>query len=277
MEGNNAQYTPEALTGLTRGELRRMLAAELHKDTTCMDDNLVRMLLRALEARGPDPAFTDDSAVEAACEKFRADTQKAQRLRKRWYQSRMLKAASAVLVLGILFFALPGAAQADNIQEVLCWWSDSVFQLFTPGKHPTVQEYVYETDHPGLQQIYDTVAELGITEPVVPRYISKEFELIELKTYQMTGHTSIYANLASDERNVSITITICGTQNSLTHEKSMSDVSIWDLAGREHYILNNNNELIVTWIAAGLECTVIADCSQEEVYRIIKSIYTLER
>lgn len=276
MEGNNAQYTPEALTGLTRGELRRMLAAELHKDTTCMDDNLVRMLLRALEARGPDPAFADDSAVEAACEKFRADTQKAQRLRKRWYQSRMLKAASAVLVLGILFFALPGAAQADNIQEVLCWWSDSVFQLFTPGKHPTVQEYVYETDHPGLQQIYDTVTELGITDPVVPSWVPEGFELTELKTYQFAENLSIYANLESNGKTVLITMTIRDASMALKHEKDENTITIWDLAGYEHYVISNKSEQIVTWIANGLECTINSDCSEEDVYRIVKSIYTSE-
>ena len=162
-----SEYTQEALTRLPREELRRMLAEELHKDRALIDDTFVRSLLKELQARGADPAFVDDDAVIAACEKFQVATQTKQTSLKRWYQSWMLKAASVLLILGIMFFSLPAAAEAKNVPEVLTWWSDSLFQLFSPGRKPNSEEYVFKTDHPGLQQIYDAVTEAGITVPDV--------------------------------------------------------------------------------------------------------------
>lgn len=274
MEVNN--YTPEALVRLPREELRRMLAEELHKDTANIDDTFVRSLLQELEIRGRDPTFTDTDAVKAACEKFQVDTERNQKHQKRWYQTWMLNVASVVLVLGILFFALPGSAQADDLPEILGWWSDNVFQLIRPGQKPNIEEYVYETDHPGLQQFYDTVTELGITEPIVPRWVPDGFELAELKSYPVYNASTLYVHLKSNGNSLFFTIIAYDDKTILQHEKDTSNCSIWDLAGTEHYLLSNNGEQIITWMASGIECTITTDCSEEDMYRIVKSIYAME-
>lgn len=274
MEVNNC--TPEVLARLPREELRRMLAEELHKDTPQIDDAFVRLLLAELQTRGSDPAFTDDNAVVAACEKFQAVTKAMKYLPKRWYQSWMLKVASVVLVLGILFFALPAAAQAGEVKDVLSWWSDSVFQFFTPGKQMRTRPSVFETDHPGLQEIYNTVTELGITEPIVPRELSTEFELTELKVLQMFDDTSIHCRFANKKYRILFTIIIHSKQAMFQHEKAAENASVWELAGAEHYVVSNTKELIVTWVANNIECTITTDCPKEDIYDFIKSIYTSE-
>lgn len=276
MEWNKIKYTQETLTRLNREELRKLLTEELAKETADIDDLLVRQLLGELDARGKDPSFVDDEKIEAACDKFRSDMEKDGQKKKYWYQGWLLKVASIVLVLGVLFFTLPGAAQADNVKDVLSWWSDSVFRFFTPGEHPVEQEYVFETDHPGLQQIYEAVEEMGIEEPIVPRWLPDELTLVELKTMQMLGDTSVYASLKSKENRLLITIIIHSDEVAFQHEKNAEDVEIWDLAGNEHYVLINKNERIVTWIVNGVECSIATDCTEEDVYRTLKSIYTSE-
>lgn len=276
MEGNNVPYTPEALSRLPREELRHLLADELNKDTSDIDDVFVRLLLSELNIRGTDPAFCDDETVDTACEKFRMDTENTQKPQKRGYQRWMLAAASIVLVLCILFFALPGTAQADDVQDVLSWWSDSVFRFFKQGKQINVQTYVYETDHPGLQQIYDTVTELGITEPVVPSWIPDGLELAELKPIQTAADHGVFAKLLSKKQHILILMTLRTGEMTLQHEKDESLVNIWDLAGCEHYVVSNENERIVTWVKNGVECILSTDCPEEDVYKIIKSIYTSE-
>lgn len=274
MEDN--KYMPEALTCLPREELRRILAEELHKPAAEIDDALVRTLMAELRSRGPDPAYVDDAAVDQVCAEFKENSQKVQHHRKCWYQSWMLKVAAIVLVLGILFFALPGAAQADDIHEVLSWWSDSTFQLFRPGERPNTHEYVYQTDHPGLRQVYDAVTELGITDPIVPTWVPKGFELLELESFCMAENHSIYAHLGNNGKSLLITITTRNTKMALQHEKDKSSVTIWDFDGCEHYVISNNSEQIVTWVANGVECMITSDCSEEDIYRIVKSIYTME-
>lgn len=270
------KYTPEELTCLPRDELRRILTEELHKPTTEIDDALVRALMAELRSRGADPSFVDDAAVEQVCTKFNESTQKAQPHRKHWYQSWMLKVASIVLVLGVLFFALPGAAQADDVTEVLGWWSDSVFQFFTPGKQPNIHIYVYETDHPGLQQIYDTVTELGIADPIVPRWVPDGFELTELKVHQMLDCHIMHARMIGKDHQLLISFVANNDNTKFQHEKDEDAVNIWELAGYEHYLVSNNSQQIVTWLINGIECTITTDCPEEDVYRIVKSIYTSE-
>lgn len=275
MEDN--KYMPEALTCLPREELRRILAEELHKPAAEIDDALVRTLMAELRSRGPDPAYVDDAAVDQVCAEFKENSQKVQHHRKCWYQSWMLKVAAIVLVLGILFFALPGAAQANDISEVLSWWSDGVFQLFAPGSQPNTHTYVYETDHPGLQQIYDTVTELGITDPIVPKWVPEGFALTELNSYPMDGYVMVFTSLAKEDMRILTTIIKYeDLSKTLQYEKNSENAKVLDLGGTEHYLLSNTNNCTVVWVTNGIECSLSADCPEEDVYKILKSIYTSE-
>ena len=274
MEEN--KYTPDALVRLPREELRRILEEELRKDTQQADDAFVRKLLTELQARGADPSFVDDDAVAAACEKFQAATEIKQTTPKYWYQHWMLKVASVVLVLGVLFFSLPAAAEAKNIPELLTWWSDSLFQFFRPGSKPNIEEYVYKTDHPGLQEIYDAVTEAGITVSIVPSKLSDEFKLEELQMLQLKEDISIHACLLSDHNRIIFTAITHSEQSMLQHEKKAESISVWNIAGIDHYVISNNNTFIITWITDNVECTITTDCPEEDVYKLICSIYTSE-
>ena len=266
----------EVLGCLPREELRRMLKTELQKDTSSIDDTLVRQLLTELRSRGTDRAFTDDETVDAACQKFLAGTEATPTRRKHWYQSWMLKVASVILVLGGLFFSLSAAVQADPVRDVLGWWSDSVLQLLRPGEKPNVQEYVFTTDHPGLQQIYDAVTELGITEQIVPQKLSKEYELTEIKRLQFMGDESIFTRLISKDNEIMFTVIVHSGKNMLQYEKDANNVSIWELSGIEHYVISNKDEKTVSWVLDEIECTITTECPEEDVYKLVKSIYTLE-
>lgn len=269
------EYTQEVLARLPREALRRMLTEELQKDTKQIDDAFVRLLLAELQARGSDPVFTDDDAVMAACEKFQAATETTPASPKRWYQHWMLKAASVLLVLGILFFSLP-AAEAKNVPDVLTWWSDSLFQFFRPNSKPNIEDYVYKTDHPGLQQIYDAVTEAGVTVPIVPMNLSDEFKLTELKTLPSPEDTFIHSRLASDQNKILFTAIIHSQQAMLQHEKKAESITVWSTAGIDHYVLSNTDTFIITWVTENIECTITTDCPEEDVYRLINSIYTSE-
>lgn len=270
--------TPEALSCLPRQALRQMLAAELEKDYSQIDDDLVRLLMAEMQRRGTDPAFTDDEAVEAACEKFRQDTAAASTPRKRRFPRWALKAASVLVALSILFFALPAAAQAGDVRGALGWWEESVFQFFAPDKNPTHPNDEYHTDHPGLQEIYDTVTELGITQQIVPSQLSRDFELTELKVAPMFDDISIHTRLVNSdtEQRILLSYVIHGNQTTLQHEKTEDTVTVWELAENEHYVIANTNELTVTWVAGNVECTVTTNCPEKDVYALIKSVYTSE-
>lgn len=276
MEEINTIHTSESLSSLSREELRQQLAAQLQKDTSEINVALVALLRKELESRDPDPAFSDDTAVEVACEKFRRNTETAQKTKKHRYRNRWIVAASVVLVMSLLFFTLPATAQARDIQGVLTWWSDSVFQLFVPGKTPNLHAQVHEFDHPGLQQLHNVVTEWGVTDPIVPSWIPDGFELVELEKSQMQENSSLYARFVYEEQVILFLITFCANETKFQHEKDTEPINSWNFSGTEHYVLSNINEHVVTWVTNDVECVITTDCEEEDVYRMIKSIYTSE-
>ena len=160
--------------------------------------------------------------------------------------------------------------------EVLTWWSDSLFQVFRPGSKPNAETPAYRTDHPGLQEIYDAVTKAGIAAPIVPSKISSELKLSELKVKQLQGDTSIHASFLSESNRLFFTAISHSQQSMFQHEKKAESISVWNIADVDHYVISNNNTWTITWITDNIECTITTDCSEEDVYRLIYSIYTSE-
>lgn len=277
MEWNKTAYTPEMLAALDADELTQLLHAQLQKRTCEMDDAFVRQLLKELEARGKDPTLTDDAAVERACEKFRQDTAKASGRKRSWYRSWMVTAASVAVVLGILVFTLPGTAEAENIRDVLTRWTDSVFHFFSPGESAyAAQDYVFETDNPGLQQIYDEVVALGITDPVVPMWVPEGSELKDIELFVFGGDKSLAAEIMNNNTFIYITVIVHGEDAPFQYEKDVENVEIIEVAGVEHYMMSNNDAYIVTWMIDMVEYSIMTDCREEDVHKLLNSIYTPE-
>ena len=277
MEWNKTTYSSEELAVLDADELARLLQTQLQKPASELDDDLVRLLLRELEARGKDPALADDTAVEMACEQFRRDTLKNANKKQKWYRSWLITAASVAVVLGILLFTLPGTAVAENVGGVLARWTDSVFQFFAPGQPAyAAEDYVFETDHPGLQQIYDKVVELGITDPIVPMWVPKDYLLQELKDYQMADDYVVVACFENTDKYIVFTIIVHSSEVPLQYEKNEENINVIELKNNKYYIMANDSNNVATWMTNNNECSIAADCSEEEIIRILKSIYSPE-
>lgn len=267
MDGNKTEYIPDS-GGLLRQQLQKPLGE--------MDPELIRRLLNQPD-RQEERAFVDDEAVCRACEKFRQDTAFALARKRRRCRNRFLTAASAALAVGLVLFSLPGGVKATNLKTVLSRWTDSIFSFFAAGESPeTVGEYVFQTDDPGLQKIYEAVTELGITDPVVPMWLPEGFEVREVKNIHTIDDAMVFAYVADEKNYICLTLTKKYMDMSFQYEKDIENVEIVEVNGIEHYCITNKDSVTITWIASGLECVIITDCEEEEIYRLLESIYTPE-
>ena len=274
MEENKA-LTGEELERLGTEALRQRLLEETGKNLCDIDGDAVRAVLMELESRGKDPALTDDAHVRRACRQYR-EAVGGRRHKRCGYRGWLVTAASVVLVLGLLLFALPGTASAGKLGAVLAGWTDSIFQFFTPGEPAySTEEYIFRTDNPGLQQIYDAATELGITEPVVPMWLPEGFELEELNVFQFADEFSLSATLGSEDKYVFIVICKNNTA-SFQHEKNTQRIKVIEVANIDHYLISNTENDIVTWMTGNMECSITTDCREENIYRILNSIYVPE-
>lgn len=87
-----------------------------------------------------------------------------------------------------------------------------MFELFNPHAKEVVQApYVFQTEHPGLQKIYDAVVELEITEPVVPMLLPDGYELKDQRIYENLEFKSILAILGKETNEIIINIRTLGS------------------------------------------------------------------
>jgi len=251
-------------------ELDKMLHEELQKET--MDDELIRQILDVLESRESDYQEEYSPAVIEASKKLeRIGCMPTPKRNK----PRVLKAASILLVVGLLLFTLPRVAHAENLLELFARWTESVFEFFDPSDPHDQPEYVFETDHPGLQQIYDAVVELGVTDPVVPMWVPDGYELVEMKVTNEPSELAICANMKNEVKEMCIAIYAYRLRSPIAYMKNSENVEVFEAAGIKHYIVSNDEQISVTWINNNIECSVVADC-QEDIFKVLESIYTSE-
>ena len=251
-------------------ELDRILQAELEKERP--DPEVVLPILEEFEEREKDfPVVMTPEELEILerLSKYEASS-KQSRQKRRWVAG----IAAAAAAVCIVVMAVPQKAGADSFFDVLFRWTSSVFEFFTPEQdeaNPPV-DAVFETDNPGLLQLYEKVTELGAKDAVVPTWLPDGFELTELQELQMAGGKKIHSVFETDVDMISLTYRII-TDISRKSEKKASSVEIYECAGIDHIILENDEYISVTWTVNGVDCLMNADVSKDEIYTIIKSIY----
>ena len=254
-------------------QLEAMLHQELDKPVP--DDDTVLLLLHILEAREPDAPVSLTPREALAWRTYQEHIRKRSshsRAAARW----LSLAASLILVFGMLFAMIPQQAEADTFWEMLSRWKASVLQIRNPHKEHIAEDYIFQTDHPGLQQVYDAVVELGIEEPVVPMWIPEEYELAELKKGNTPRARDVYARFILGEKYLTYNAEV--SADTIFHEYYKDDAytEVYEIEGMTYSITRNNDWWIVVWSKENTECSIALDCQEETLRRILDSIYTME-
>jgi len=254
-------------------ELDQILQAELEKEHP--NEEVVLPILRELEEREKDIPVEKTPEVLEILEKLSKHntSSKPSIHKRRWFAG--IAAAAAVVCIAVV--SVSPTVRAESLLDVLFRWTSSVFEFFTPDQdasNPPV-EIVFETDNPGLQQLYDKVTELGVTEWVVPMWLPEGFELSGLKDSPMPGGTKVFCNFENSGNDISITYRI-STGITGKIEKEETGVELFEFGKIGHFIVENEDTISATWTVDGVECLLNANIAKEDFYSIIKSIYRSE-
>lgn len=262
---------PRELEVRSTEELRTMLHAETDKDVP--DDDLVLSILHILEDREPDVPDSGSAREEAAWKLFQKRV-RARRKRKPLYYSNLLRIASVVLAVCLLFTLVPQQAEADNWWQRLTKWTSDFFGFFREEDDTfRIEDYVFETDNPGLQQVYDAVAELGVTIPAVPMWLPEGYELAELTTEETRIKQYVHARFLFGDKECVLQINVLNGEAAKDYFKNDVDVMRHEIGGTVYNLVNNEDDWIVSWTKDNIECSIFIDCSEDVLYKIIESIY----
>lgn len=282
MELNKKPYLREELERMSTGQLEEMINTEMEREQ--LDADLIRTLMDILNERHRKVAKPHTQQELQAWEQYQRDCaleekkSKARKKRKMWrYIQRA--AVAAVLVIACLgFITVPRASGANNFLDFLTKWTDNVFAIFGPSNADDVarQEYVFQTDNPGLQEVYDEVAGMGVTVPVVPMKLPDGAELDELKVTHTRTRTYIYARLVTENAEFILEYSLYGTDVLREYSWDTTGAEDYECNGIHHDIVNNDGNYAAVWSRENLECSVIVDCQEDVLYDILDSIYTTE-
>lgn len=245
-------------------QLKSLLQEELEKERP--DAELVRQLLQELEQR-IEPAGQDrwqQFREEAAEKQRRAES------RKRW----LVSSVAILLMVCLLVMTIPGKASAESIWAKLARWTDSVFEFLNPSD--AQGGYTYTTNHPGLQQVYDTVAELGVTQPVVPMWLPEEYVLERLDVKEQRNKTTVTARFISENSSIVFSLHVFDEDDFSTYAKNPEQVEVIERAGVNHYITANGRMKAVAWAVENIECTISIEGREDLLIPILDSIYEME-
>jgi hypothetical protein len=156
--------------------------------------------------------------------------------------------------------------------------TDSVIGYFSPEDKfdDAEEEYVFRTDHPGLQQVYDAVVELGVTEPVVPMWLPEDYYLVDLDVYQSPTSRGINISFSNGDQDIIYQLNVLNGEPAHQYYKDETQYKTWELEGCTYYVASNNERWLVVWGIENIKCSITVDCQEETLRRILESIYVME-
>lgn len=258
-------------------QLDERLAQELHRET--VDEDAVRTILAVLRDREKDERVEVTPEIRQAWEKYQADSKAIQgsKAKGRKVPGWGMRAASIGIVLLLLFAAIPQQAQADNFWERIARWTDSFFEYFNPHAKEAVQEkYEFQSDNIGLQQVYDMLVGLGVTEPVVPMWLPEGYKLTKVIEEELPDYRRVCASFSNDEKEILFEYRVHTTYIPGQYQKDNTEVIQYEFNGTDFNIIQNYEMWIVTWLKNNIECYFTIDCQRDELLLILTSIYELE-
>lgn len=274
MKEKNISFRREELEKLSTLELDQILRAELDSDTP--ERETVLLVLSILEDRDPTNSQKCPEGAEEAWDDFvnrtnysKQPIEKTIRKTRKWF----LPVAAAAAIVLILLISVPQAVEAENIFEIFGRWTRDLFSFSNEVENQSNETYIFQTDHEGLQQLYDAVVEQGITAPVVPMWIPEKYQLEEIKTFQKFSNTKVYARLSRNDRFVQITIEEVNSSSSNVYPKDIEDAEIYVAAGVYYYIVPNEETLKAIWSYENNECSIVTNENLETLYMILNSIH----
>lgn len=268
---NDLQKELEQLDSL---QLQNMLHQETEKDIP--DDDLVLTILGILEDRDKEKPVELGPQSQAVWDQFKRKKYRNAAKKNRRYTSWTVKAASILLVIGALTWAfVPQQATAGSFWKILTSWTDDFFQYENIGAEETEpKEYVFQSDNPGLQQVYEAVVEeLGITEPVVATWLPGEPSLISLRVVETPAFNRVRAIFDSDNGEIVLIVDKMVEDLSPVFSKTEKPVIEYERDGTVYNFIRNNEIWLISWTKQNVKCSIYVDCQEDILEDIVKSIY----
>ena len=182
----------------------------------------------------------------------------------------LLRLVSAAVLVGVLCLFCAQAAGFD-VFGAIGRWTEETFR-FEPEPARTGAAQEESTPYATLQDALDAY---GISEALVPTWVPEGYEVQRVGVAPFSDQIIFYISFNNGKRDLAFSCIYWTEERymSLTYEKDVTPVRLYEQAGITHYILSNENVLVATWLNAPYECMIFGNLTEAELGQIIDSIY----
>ena len=272
-------------------ELRDRWAELLLGDSSCDDvDTELSDIAELLQEYDPNMTVTDTQVQESYkrfCEKnpqlmepekiaapAAAESKKPLAKSSRKPFERIV-ALAATLVLMLTLFTVQ--ASGSNLFRTLAEWTASVLRI---GTDSSGQVSMGENDlTEGEVRIYATpeemLSDLHIKGDLVPTWVPDRFSVQSCEARRAEVGVSCRIVYTVGDNYLVMKVWQKPDENTFLVEKNQKDASRFVTGAVEHYIFYDGESKLekVIWTRNNLECAIAGNVSQEEMERIVESIY----
>lgn len=187
----------------------------------------------------------------------------------------------------LLALAIPTAVGTKIFQQMVGTWTEEEFQFESQTEDVPTETEIQQSDTArnddvvrknNYTSLKQALNDYGITEKILPTYIPKEYTLSQVSVTELNLAKKVIFSAfyeADNDRTLSIIYkyNLRGNMGSTTYEKDEREVQSYTVNGITHYIFHNYDRVAATWFNKNIECSVHADCTVQEMKKIIDSIY----
>ncbi len=278
MDLNTSSSVQQVLEQFTTEQLDAMLKTELEKEP--VDELSVQMILRVLRKRDHGqheeitPQMWELAQKQYNIYQRRQATASHPRKRMGW----LLRGGSIAAVLAIvLLAAAPQQVSAGRLWDRLARWTADIVEFFGPRDNAArLTDYVFTTENPGLQKLYDTVVAMGITEPVVPMWLPEEAELFQISATDLPIGKKVHARFVCNESVIIYLAQLYESDTARQYHGNGSKTQVHTIDEVDYTVIQNNDNWVAIWSVDNVECSIVMDCQEDTLLRVLKSIYEME-
>ena len=265
---------------LSNEELRSILARDsLLDDGEDADMDSILAISEILAGREHTSASEIDAAWESFQKDYRPYTMDAKPLfalddekeersegRKKTRLQVRIVSIAAVISLLLGFGAVTAYARKGALWNVVVNWSQGSFRLADPNEPKPGPFYALATALRGC----------GIREPLVPKWLPDGYGEGTFQFEDISGFMQFYSTCYNGEKEIHMNVFRYSSEQrpEVIYESDTSiPYEIYEAGGVEHYLMMNDKYRRAVWMNGDLECSILGEVSEQEMKRIIDSIY----
>ncbi len=267
----------KSLQAMSTEELEELLRREQNADGMPNVDR-IKAILAALEAREGEAPHVD---VDAAWNDFQntylsgeplypmptEETTQPHSVRARKKPLARIAIIAAVLLVLVIGSTITASATGFNLWNAFVEWTSETLGIQFKEKVKMQHEW-----NPELHDINVALSEIAPHTHLIPHYLPDGYKQVFLTA----DDESIIGQYEKDGETVFIQFFRIVTDNGGLFERDDTISTVYTVNGIEHCISTNKGEFLGTWVNDGWECAIIGVQSEQELLRMIDSIYLEE-